>query len=117
MFPVPEQFHCLRCGNCCRWEGYVHLSGDEAKRIAEFLELTLEEFTARYTRLTEDRRGLSLTEKPDGSCIFLETSKSGYSGCKIQDVKPEQCDAFPRKWRFEHWEDLCVGAAHSRKDS
>ena len=37
-------FVCLRCGACCRWEGAVKLIGDEPDKIAEFLNMSVEEF-------------------------------------------------------------------------
>lgn len=45
-----------------------------------------------------DRRGLTLIEKPDGSCIFLEDGEP--CGCRINPVKPKQCDGFPSRWSF-----------------
>ncbi len=96
-------FNCHRCGNCCRVSGYVRLKADEIPRIAEYLDLEIREFSDGYTRLTSDRRSLSLIEKPNGSCIFLEEDGT----CRIQAVKPEQCRTFPTAWRFEGWEALC----------
>jgi Fe-S-cluster containining protein len=94
---------CTRCGNCCRWPGYVRLKDREAEAMAAHLGLPLERFLDRFTRLTDDRRGLSLIEKPDGSCIFLE----GENGCRIQPVKPAQCVGFPNEWNFPGFESQC----------
>ncbi len=95
--------HCTRCGNCCRWSGYVRLLDREADAIAAHLGLPLDSFMDRFTRLTTDRRGISLIEKPDGSCIFLE----GEATCRIQPVKPAQCAGFPNTWTFPGFEKLC----------
>ena len=99
-------FICARCGSCCRWPGYVRLKDDEIAKISDFLGLNKYEFTDQYTNLTSDRRGLSLIEKSDGSCVFFIQNPSG---CLINPVKPEQCRNFPILWNFEGWENLCRG--------
>ncbi len=71
--------------------------------MADVLGMSVEDFTQRFTRLTHDRRGLSLTEKRDGSCVFL-----GGDGCSIQRVKPRQCRDFPTLWAFEDYESICA---------
>lgn len=74
--------------------------------IAAHLEMAVDEFTKRYTRLTRDRRGLSLVEREENTCIFL--SQEGE--CGIQDVKPRQCRDFPLGWRFDGYESICAAA-------
>ena len=103
---MTTQFRCSRCGNCCRWAGYVKLTDPEVVAIANWLKLTVEEFTARYTGLAANRRFLSLIEKPDGSCIFFSENPPG---CVINPVKPQQCRDFPVKWNFPGWEEHCRG--------
>lgn len=98
-------FICKGCGSCCRVSGYVRLKDQEAERIAEFLKIPLRQFTESYTRLTEDRTGLSLIENEDASCVFLNQD----STCRINPVKPRQCAAFPFEWSFKGWEGLCQG--------
>jgi hypothetical protein len=98
-----EPFTCLRCGNCCRPRGYVRLLDAEVIRVAGFLALDPHTFTDRFTRLTDDRRGLSLTEQADGSCVFLLPDGE----CRIQAVKPRQCREFPSAWRFDGYERDC----------
>jgi Fe-S-cluster containining protein len=100
-----SSFQCRQCGNCCRPEGYVILAEGEPERIAAFLGMSTDEFMERYTRLTEDRQRLSLVEKPDHACIFLDDE----SGCEINDVKPRQCRDFPYRWNFEGFEKICAG--------
>jgi Fe-S-cluster containining protein len=95
---------CKRCGNCCRVPGYVYLLRDEPDRIAAYLGLSIYDFTGRYARLVNERSALSLKDKADGSCIFLDET-----GCRIQSVKPSQCSAFPHGWRFEGWREVCKG--------
>lgn len=99
-------FGCHRCGNCCRVEGYVLLRAGEADAIASHLDIPVREFTARYTSLTRDRRGLSLAEHADGSCVFLDGSGS----CMVHASKPRQCVDFPAKWHYAGCEGICGGA-------
>jgi len=102
-----KNFTCKRCGTCCRWSGYVRLQDGEAEEIADYLGLELHFFTSKYTKVTEDRRNLSLIEKEDGSCIFFIEDPVG---CAINSVKPKQCRDFPYRWNFENWQEECEGA-------
>lgn len=97
---------CRRCGNCCRVSGYVRLVASEIDGIAEYLGLSVADFTRSYTRLTRDRRQLSLIEQEDGSCVFLQDD----SLCMINAVKPVQCREFPHVWQFVGFEDVCAAA-------
>lgn len=100
---APLNCICQRCGNCCRWPGDVIVTETEIRAIAAHLGLDEREFIERYTRLSANRRHLSLVEKTDGSCSFLE----GTNHCRIQTVKPEQCRGFPNRWRFDGWREVC----------
>ncbi|NLB56327.1 MAG: hypothetical protein GX811_11290, partial [Lentisphaerae bacterium] len=81
---------------------YVHITATEISKIASFLNLTEDEFMNKYVRITQDRKGLSLIENPDGSCVFLKGND-----CIINDVKPQQCLDFPNKWNFEGFREVC----------
>ena len=82
--------------------GQVKLSPVETARLADFLGMEEAEFVERYTRLRPDRAGLSLKDKANGECIFLEGEN-----CAVQPVKPHQCRAFPNAWRFPGFEKVC----------
>ena len=99
-------FVCKRCGTCCRWEGAVKVAPDEVDAIAAFLQIPVEEFLDKHTRLTPDRKHLSLLEKPSGECEYLIFT-DGMSSCAIEQVKPRQCRDFPEKWNFPGWQKLC----------
>lgn len=90
-----KEFKCIRCGNCCRWTGCVKVSDSEIDAIAAWLGMPSGRFIEEYTTLMPDRRGLTLIEKPDGSCIFLEDGEP--CGCRINPVKPKQCDGVFRR--------------------
>lgn len=97
------RYQCVRCGNCCRWPGDVNITPQEAPVIANFLGIGENEFIERYTRLNSKRSGLSIIDKPNGECVFLE----GINTCKIQAVKPVQCSGFPNVWNFPGWREVC----------
>ena len=99
----PPRYLCQRCGNCCRWPGDVRITDLETERIARFLALSREAFVERYTRLNANRTGLSIIDKPNGECAFLE----GKNHCAIQPVKPAQCSGFPNDWNFPGWREQC----------
>ena len=90
----PARFRCQRCGACCRVPGYVALGPGEPDAIAAFLGLDVCAFTEAYTRLTFNRKDLSLIENEDGRCVFLQDDNT----CRIQPVKPAQCKGFPFLW-------------------
>ena len=111
-----SSFRCIRCGACCKWEGPVRVSDREIDAIADFLGIDLQSFIREYTRLTPDRRSLSLLEKEDGSCLYYDDAEKA---CRINPVKPEQCRDFPLRWNFPSWRRFCAGAAalENEKDS
>ena len=99
---MPVYYDCQRCTACCRWPGQVKLGLREIDAIANYLGLEVESFTERYTQLRPDRTGLSLQNKVDGACIFLDGKD-----CRIQAVKPRQCRGFPNTWKFPGFEKVC----------
>ena len=84
------KFKCTECGQCCTGApGYTWVTEKESEAIANFLNISLEEFSKKYLRKVNDR--LSLTEKPvTYDCIFLKDKK-----CQIYPVRPTQCRTFP----------------------
>jgi len=99
---VPVFHECQRCTACCRWPGEVRLDDGELARLAAFCGMAEVPFIQKFTRLTQDRRGLALAENPDGSCVFLEGND-----CAVQAVKPQQCRDFPNLWNFPGFEQTC----------
>lgn len=96
-------YECQRCGNCCRWPGFVKLREEEVEKIAAHLQLDPFDFVEEYCEILPHRGGLGLISKPNHECIFLE----GKNTCKIQSVKPHQCSGFPNLWKFPGWEKVC----------
>lgn len=108
MQEVPA-FVCRRCGACCRATGEVRLQTSEIGTIAAAVGLTTEAFIARYTRLARDRRGLVLTDRADGACVFLDETNA----CRIQRAKPRQCRDYPSRWRSDSLDAACEGRRHA----
>lgn len=108
------RFKCTGCGKCCTGApGYVWVSPEEAQKIADHLQVSLEDFLRRYTRKVNGH--LSLTEDPTSfDCVFLRGKQ-----CSIYEVRPEQCRTYP--WWKENvkspqsWEEeavRCEGINH-----
>ena len=94
---------CTACGTCCRWSGYVRMTEREIDRMAAFLNMEVADFIDRHTTLTDDRRGLTLVEKPNNHCIFHKLSAT----CTVYPVRPKQCRDFPNKWSFSGFRTRC----------
>jgi Fe-S-cluster containining protein len=99
---MPIFHECQRCTACCRWPGQVRLTDAEITRLAAFQQLSEVDFIQQFTRLSADRQGLSLLDKPNGECIFLMGED-----CSVQPVKPQQCRNFPNLWNFPGFEKIC----------
>ncbi len=99
---MPIFYECQRCTACCRWPGQVRLTAEEVTRLADFKGFTEFDFIQEFTRLTSDRRGLALKDKPNGECVFLNGDD-----CSVQPVKPQQCRDFPNLWNFPGFEKIC----------
>ena len=95
-------YHCQRCTACCRLPGFVRLLPQELEPIADYLGISVEQFTSDYCDLLPSRTGLTLVSRSDNSCIFLEGNS-----CKIHPVKPLQCRGFPNTWNFPGWRNIC----------
>ncbi|MGB0579686.1 MAG: YkgJ family cysteine cluster protein [Limisphaerales bacterium] len=103
---MPIFYDCQRCTACCRWPGQVKIDEEQISRMSEFLELSEDEFIEQFTRIRADRQGLSLKDKENGECVFLDGNK-----CRIQPVKPQQCRDFPNLWNFPGFERKCKSIA------
>ena len=112
-------FECQKCGDCCRGPGgYVWLSEEEARRIAEVLQLDFNKFA--QTMLRQTMSGIALVDGPNGDCPLLAED-----GCRVYEDRPRQCRTWPW-WREvvanpERWErektrcpGIGQGKLHSR---
>ncbi len=85
------RFQCTQCGMCCLFsEGVVYLNEEEARQLADFLELPLTEFYQQYTEV-ESSTGLRVLQStPSGACVFYQEGK-----CSVYSVRPLQCRTYP----------------------
>ena len=92
-------FQCAGCGGCCTGApGYVWLTPEEEKQIADFLNISLDEFEKTYTRMVYGlRRSLKEIPQSNYDCVFFNSETKR---CSIYDVRPAQC----RTWPF--WDSL-----------
>jgi uncharacterized protein len=89
-------FECQQSGRCCHQRGeygHVYVNYQERSLLAEQLNITLGEFTKKYTNSEDD--GSRVLRFVDGHCIFLRGS-----ACQVHAAKPVQC----RTWPF--WKEL-----------
>ncbi len=86
------RFECQGSGQCClsRGEyGFVFLTREDRKRMAEHLNLPLREFTKKYCDRTQGFYHLKEdSERPE--CIFLKGNR-----CGIYQARPTQCRTWP----------------------
>ena len=101
------RFRCTRCGACCTGTpGFVWVNSAEITQIAAFREESVDAVGRNYVRLVGT--ALSLTEKPNGDCVFYDRDKRA---CTIYPVRPRQC----RTWPFwesnvrteQAWKETC----------
>ena len=107
------QFTCTQCGDCCTGEpGYVWVTDEEMKQLAEYRGISIGEFRINHTKLVSGR--VSLREFANGDCTFFDGATRK---CAVYPVRPAQC----RTWPFwnsnleseESWKEVvsvCPGA-------
>jgi hypothetical protein len=86
---------CATCeGRCCTGEsGYIYVTKAEIIKIAELLDMDVNEFGVKY--LFKKGYKYSLKErKVDDSyeCVFYDKKNNG---CQIYEARPRQCKTFP----------------------
>ena len=98
-----KEFQCVRCGVCCRWEGYVYITEDDIKRMAKHLSLSEFEFVNTYAEMV-NRPRLTLKMKTNNEYIFLKDND-----CAMHEARPCQCESFPSTWKVKDLERFCNG--------
>jgi Fe-S-cluster containining protein len=94
---------CFRCGVCCT-KYQVRLTLMEARRIADELRFTWEEWLDRYISQSWLRNNSFLLRHYNGACVFLERSEvSNITRCLIQPFKPAAC----REWNPSLYQRDC----------
>ncbi|PHR97750.1 MAG: hypothetical protein COA78_27155 [Blastopirellula sp.] len=101
------RFECSECGNCCTGApGYVWLNQDEIQKMAETVEMAVEEFEQTYVRKVGMRK--SLKEHSNGDCVFFD-NKTRH--CQVYSARPRQCKTWPF-WDSnlkteQEWKETC----------
>ncbi len=101
------RFECTGCGDCCSGApGYVWVDEAEIVALANEMQMTPEDFERKFVRQEGD--GKSLTEYPDGDCIFLDPQSRK---CTVYNSRPTQCRTWPF-WdsnlkRKKDWNETC----------
>lgn len=88
------------------------MTSAEVTAIAAYIGMPEDDFIRDCTRLNVNRTGLSIIDKPNGECLFLD----GVNVCRLQSVKPVQCSGFPNVWNFAGWRDKCEAVEVPAKD-
>ncbi len=87
---------CESCGGaCCTGEsGYIWAKYPEIEKMADFLNLTVEEFATMYLKKVKHRYSLIEKRLDDDNfaCIFFNNE---LKQCSIYAVRPRQCRTFP----------------------
>jgi hypothetical protein len=109
-------FECLRCGRCCAGpqEGYVWVSDEEVRALADFLGLEVNSVLDCYVRRVGTRNSL-VEEGQTKDCIFLTFDGDARARCRVHPVRPTQC----RTWPFwpsnlldpDRWQRAAQGCA------
>lgn len=96
-----SNFSCNKCGNCCKWNGIVHIFKNDFEKIQEkynfnYDELSIEKyFCFMIERFIFKNYTLNIPrlilKNIKGRCIFYDENKS----CKIHDIKPMMCRTAP----------------------
>lgn len=108
------RFSCTQCGKCCTGApGVVWITKEEAQSMADFLNITLENFLKTYTRIVDGKRSLKEDAKTY-DCIFLKDRQ-----CKVYGNRPKQCRTFPfwkenvkSKQSWDQLKSYCEGINH-----
>lgn len=85
------RFECQGSGKCCtsRGEyGYVYLTAEDRRAMANYLKLKQGTFTRRYCEKTDGYFHLKSGPTPD--CIFLKDKR-----CEVYEARPSQCRTWP----------------------
>ena len=85
-------FQCqVNCGSCCSNDGgVVFLTRDDIEKISRYERMHLKEWVQKKSQRSRNGR-IILGHRDDGSCTYLGTDNR----CKIHEIKPWQCQAFP----------------------
>ena len=85
------QFQCQGSGNCCVSRGgygYVYMTLEDRRRMANVLGLTTRAFTSKYC--DQEDGTWKLANSAEGDCMFLKNKR-----CSVYEGRPTQCRTWP----------------------
>ncbi len=104
---------CAACqGRCCTGEsGYIYVTKDEIKAIAEVLNEDINELRVKYLFKKGYKYSIKELNFNDSfECIFYDRESNG---CRIYNARPSQCKTFPfwdyYKTRVDELKQECPG--------
>jgi len=104
---------CTTCqGRCCTGEsGYIYVTKDEIKAIAEVLNEDINELRVKYLFKKGYKYSIKELNFNDSfECIFYDRESNG---CRIYNARPSQCKTFPfwdyYKTRVDELKQECPG--------
>lgn len=91
------KFSCTQCGRCCTGPpGYVWFSPEEARDIADYLNINEDKFLQSYAHQIKGRWSLNEIQRGrEHDCVFLARTPQGQATCSIYSVRPTQCRTWP----------------------
>jgi len=104
---------CAMCeGRCCTGEsGYIYVTKDEIKDIAEVLKIDINELRVKYLFKKGYKYSIKEFKYNDSyECVFYDRQSNG---CRIYNARPSQCKTFPfwdyYKTRVDELKQECPG--------
>ena len=104
---------CSTCqGRCCTGEsGYIYVSKNEIVKIAELLNLNVNDFAVKYLFKKNYKYSIKENRFNDShECVFYDRETNG---CQIYEARPSQCITFPfwdyYKTRVDELKEECPG--------
>ncbi|HDQ40441.1 MAG TPA: YkgJ family cysteine cluster protein [Desulfonatronum sp.] len=79
-------FVCRQCGDCCRGQGGIVVTGTDIDRLCAYLKIPRETFAHRYLEQVD---GKTRVRTVNDWCVFFNT------GCSVHPAKPTVCRAWP----------------------
>lgn len=80
------QIECTSCAACCR-DNFIPVNDEEVERLAKRLEITPDDFRARYVQPKTNEHDTGIDAQP---CPFLQDSL-----CSVYEDRPEVCQGYP----------------------
>ncbi len=90
-------FKCIRCDYCCGTGPNVSLTVFDIIRMSLHLRMHWRQFLETFTKVivADMLPFISLRDKGDGECVFMERLPGGETRCTIYRARPLKCRLYP----------------------